>query len=287
MPPTLRGNGKPLGFEIAGVDLSQPLDADTVEAIDAAIVEHSVVVIRDQRLTPAQHVAFSRRLGEPAIHTNKNYLLAEHPEVYIVSNIVENGRNIGVADAGPTWHSDFSYLAAPAKYSLLYALEVPVIDGVARGDTSFASTFAAYDALPDTRKRELEGLAVIYSYGDQYEKRRRSGSSLVPLSEQEKPPEVAHPLIRTHPKSGRKCIFVSDGTAVGVRGMAEDEGRHLVRELIDHCTQPDFVYRHNWRVGDLVIWDNCSSLHRANSKHYELPYRRRMHRTTLTGSVPF
>ena len=287
MPLTVRGNGKPLGFEIAGVDLSQPLDRETVEAIDSAIVEHSVVVIRDQRLTPAQHVAFSRLLGEPAIHTNRNYLLAEHPEVYIVSNIVENGRNIGVADAGPTWHSDFSYLAAPAKYSLLYALEVPVIDGIARGDTSFASTFAAYDALPAKRKRELEGLAVIYSYGDQYEKRRQSGSKLVPLSEREKPPEVAHPVIRTHPKSGRKSIFVSDGTAVGVRGMAEDEGRQLLRELIDHCTQPDFVYRHNWRVGDLVIWDNCSSLHRANSKDYELPYRRRMHRTTLTGSVPF
>lgn len=287
MPLILRGNGKPLGFEISGVDLSQPLDRETVDAIDAAIVEHSVVVIRNQHLTPAQHVAFSRLLGEPAIHTNKNYLLAEHPEIYIVSNIVENGRNIGVADAGPTWHSDFSYLAAPAKYSLLYALEVPVIDGVTRGDTSFASTFAAYDALPDTRKRELEGLKVIYSYGDQYEKRRRSGSKLVPLNDQEKPPEVAHPVVRTHPKSGRKCLFVSDGTALGVRGMPEDEGRQLLRELIDHCTQPEFVYRHNWRAGDLVIWDNCSSLHRANSKDYELPHRRRMHRTTLSGSVPF
>src|SRR5688572_29732670 len=162
MPLTVRGNGKPLGFEIGGVDLTQPLDPDTVAEIEAAIVEHSVVFIRGQQLTPAQHVAFSRRLGEPAIHTNKNYLLAEHPEVYIVSNIVENGRNIGVPDAGPTWHSDFSYLAAPAKYSLLYAVEVPVVDGTARGDTSFASTFAAYDALPESRKRELAGLKVIY-----------------------------------------------------------------------------------------------------------------------------
>ncbi|MPZ45764.1 MAG: TauD/TfdA family dioxygenase [Betaproteobacteria bacterium] len=282
----IRGNDKPLGFEILGVDLSQELDRETVTRIEQAIVEHSVVVIRDQKLTPAQHVAFSRRLGEPAIHTNKNYLLAEHPEIYIVSNIVENGRNIGVADAGPTWHSDFSYLAAPAKYSLLYAIEVPVIDGVARGDTSFASTFAAYDALPENRKHELAGLRIVYGYGGQYEKRRQSGSKLVPLMEEEKTPDVAHPVIRTHPISGRKSIFVSDGTSVGVQGMSEDEGRQLVRELVEHCTQPEFVYRHQWRAGDLVIWDNCSSLHRANSKDYELPYRRRMHRTTLAGSVP-
>ena len=287
MQLTVRGSGKPLGFEISGVDLTQTLDRDTVEQIEAAIVEHSVVFIRGQHLTPAQHVAFSRLLGEPAIHTNRNYLLAEHPEVYIVSNIVENGRNIGVPDAGPTWHSDFSYLAAPAKYSLLYAVEVPVIDGTARGDTSFASTFAAYDALSESRKRDLAGLRVIYRYGDQYEKRRQAGSKLVPLSGDEKPPDVAHPVIRTHPKSGRKSIFVSDGTSAGFQGVSEDEGRALLRELIEHCTQPEFVYRHSWRVGDLVIWDNCSSLHRANSKDYELPHRRRMHRTTLTGSVPF
>jgi taurine dioxygenase len=287
MPLDVRSQGKPLGYEIKGVDLAQQLSAETISEIDAAIVENSVVVFRDQHLTPAQHVAFSRRLGEPAIHTNKNYLLPGHPEIYIVSNIVENGRNIGVADAGPTWHSDFSYLAAPAKYSMLYALEVPVIDGTARGDTAFASTFAAYDALSEERKQALQGMKVIYRYGDQYEKRRQAGSNLVALTEAERPPDVAHPIVRTHPKSGRKCLFVSEGTAAAFEGISEEEGRRLLRELIDHCTQPPFVYRHSWRVGDLVVWDNCSSLHRANSKDYALPYRRRMHRTTLTGSVPF
>jgi len=283
------GDGKPLGFEIKGVDLAQPVDDETIRAIEDAVVKHSVVFFRNQHLTPEQHKGFGARLGEPAIHVAKTYLLPGHPEIYIVSNVVEYGRNIGVADAGPTWHSDFSYLPAPASYSMLYALEVPVIDGEAKGDTSFASTYAAYDALPEGRKRELERLRVIYRYGDQYEKRRQSGAKLVALTEEQKKetPDVTHPIIRTHPKSGRKCIYVSDGTSVGVVGMPENEGKQLIRELIDHCTQPEFVYRHKWQVGDLVIWDNCSSLHRANSKDYALPYRRRMHRVTVNGTVPF
>ncbi len=287
MPLEIRSNGKPLGFEIRGLDLSEELDPGMIEEIEQAIVEHSVVVIRNQHLTPAQHVAFSRLLGEPAIHTNKNYLLPGYPEIYVVSNIVENGRNIGVADAGPTWHSDFSYLPAPAKYSLLHALEVPVIEGIARGDTSFASTFAAYDALPQSRRDELEGLRIVYRYADQYEKRRQAGSRLAPLTDAERPPDVSHPVIRTHPRSGRKCIFISEGTSAGFEGVGETEGRQLLGELIAHCTQTQFVYRHNWRVGDLVIWDNCSSLHKANSKDYALPHRRRMHRTTIAGTVPF
>ncbi len=277
-----------LGFEVTGVDLSKPLDDATVNKVEDALVRHSVIVLRNQRLTPEQHKGFGARLGEPAIHVNKAYLLPGYPEIYIVSNIVENGRNIGVADAGPTWHSDFSYLPAPAKYSLLYALEVPVIDGEAKGNTSFASCFAAYDALPEKKKSELEKLKVIYRYGDQYEKRRQAGSKLVPLKEAaEAIPDVEHPIIRTHPKSGRKSIFLSDGTSVGVAGMPEDEGKQLIRELIDHCTQAEFCYTHKWQVGDLVIWDNASSLHRANSKDYALPYRRRMHRVTIKGSAPF
>lgn len=289
MTLSIVGNGKPLGAEVKGVDLSKDLNRDTLEKIEGALVEHAVICIRNQNLTPDQHKNFSRWLGELAIHVAKTYLLPGHPEIYVVSNIVENGRNIGVSDAGPTWHSDFSYLPAPAKYSLLYALEVPVIDGESKGDTSFASTFAAYDALSENRKRELGKLRVIYRYGDQYEKRRMSGSSLVPLKDEQKQqtPDVAHPIIRTHPRSGRKCIYISDGTSVGVVGMPEDEGKQLIRELIDFCTQPAFVYRHKWQVGDLVIWDNCSSLHKANSKDYSLPYRRRMHRVTINGSVPF
>lgn len=278
-----------LGFEVTGVDLSKPVDDATVRKVENALVEHSVIVLRNQFLTPEQHRDFGARLGELAIHVAKQYLLPGYPEIYIVSNIVENGRNIGVSDAGPTWHSDFSYLPAPAKYSLLHALEVPLIDGEAKGDTMFASTFAAYDALPEKRKRELEKLKVIYRYGDQYEKRRQSGSKLVPLTDDQRKqtPDVAHPIVRTHPKSGRKCIFISEGTAVSVAGMSEADGKQLIRELIDHCTQPQFVYTHKWRVGDLVNWDNCSSLHKANSKDYALPYRRRMHRVTVNGSVPF
>jgi taurine dioxygenase len=212
--------------------------------------------------------------------------------VLIVSNIVENSRPIGNMDAGHHWHTDLSYLPLPSRCTILYAREVPHREGKAVGDTLFASTYAAYDALPAAMKQRLAGLKAIHSYVGQYQARaakiRQAGGVREDLSEeqQKKVPDVSHPIVRTHPYTGRKCLYVSAGLNTGIVGMSPEESRPLLQELFDHCVRPEFVYRHSWRVGDLVMWDNCSAQHCAVAD-YALPERRLMYRTTVIGSAPF
>ncbi len=288
-PFTVRPLHPVLGAEVLGLDLAREPDNETFARIEDLFLEHKVLVFRDQKLTPDQHVRFSRSFGPLAHHVSKPYVLADNPYVYIVSNIIENGKPIGVADAGSKWHSDFCYLERPARASLLYALEVPVIDGVARGDTSFADTAAAYDALPDDLRSRLAHTRSVYRFTHQYDQRVKSGSKLAPLTDEQRKmvPDVFHPVFRTHPYTGRKCIFVNELHTTAIDGMADADSAATLARLYAHIAQPQFIYRHSWRTGDLVLWDNCSTQHIANSKDYALPYRRRMHRTTVRGQRTF
>lgn len=281
--------GAPLGAEITGVDLSQEADDATFGPIEDALHEHLVVVVRDQKLTPEQHIRFSRRFGALADHVMGPYVLPGHPEIYVVSNIIENGKPIGVADAGPKWHSDFVYRARPARCSLLYALEVPVIDGIPRGDTLFSNTVAAFEALPAAKRQQLEKLKAVFCFTRQYEQRIKEGAKLLPLTAEQKAaaPDVIHPLIRTNPYTGRRGIFACELNTASIDGMPEGESTRILDEVYQQVARDEFVYRHHWRVGDLIIWDNVSAQHRAVSKDYALPYRRHMHRTTVRGNVPF
>jgi taurine dioxygenase len=282
----------PFGAEIVGVDLARDLDAGTFERVRAAYYEHSVVVFRGQRLTPEQQVAFSRRFGELEIHVLVQYLLPAHPEIMVISNIVEDGKPIGLADAGrvAVWHTDTSYRSTPSAGSALYALEVPHNDaGEVIGDTLFASTFLAYDALSDAMKRRLSGLRAIHRMTKGYDGDAGSNAATrikYDETHRNQVSDQAHPIIRTHPVTGRKCIYVNPLCVTGIVGMPDDESAPLLEEVYAHCRQPQFIYRHNWRVGDLLMWDNCSLLHLA-VQDYALPQRRRMHRTTIAGSVPF
>ncbi|MPZ44308.1 MAG: TauD/TfdA family dioxygenase [Betaproteobacteria bacterium] len=281
----------PVGVEIVGVDLSRDLDDDTFRAIDQIYNTNPVVVVREQKLTPAQQVAFSRRFGELEIHVLKQYLLAGHPEILVISNIVdENGKLIGLADGGRVcvWHTDMSYLERPSRGSMLYAIEVPERDGIARGDTQFADTATAYEALSQETKRKLKGLKAIHRMTKGYDATSKSsGERLAYTAEQRKEnPERAHPIVRTHPATGRKCIYLNPLCVVGIEGVPDDESEPLLQELYEHCTRPEFVYRHRWRKGDLVMWDNCAAQHLA-TMDYALPLTRLMHRTTLAGTVPF
>jgi taurine dioxygenase len=202
----------------------------------------------------------------------------------------EKGNLIGLADAGRVcvWHTDMSYLEKPSRGSMLYALEVPQKDGIALGDTLFADTAAAYDALSDAMKRRLQGLKAIHRMTKGYElEKKKSDKGIAYSKEQHRQnPDRAHPIVRTHPATGRKCIYLNKLVVVGIEGMPDDESEPLLEELYAHCIQPQFVYRHKWRAGDLVMWDNCSAQHLATID-YELPLRRVMHRTTLTGTVPY
>jgi taurine dioxygenase len=279
-----------LGAEI-GVDLSQPLDDATFREIEDAFHDNIVVFFRGQNLTNERHIEFSRRFGELEIHIVKKYLLPGYPEILLVSNLKnETGDHIGLADAGFTWHSDVSYRRSPSRCSLLYAKEVPHRDRVALGDTIFANCVAAYEALPSAMKKRLDGLKAFHRYSS----RRRVENSPRPkltAAQIAETPDVAHPIVRTHPFSGRKALYVTAGECIGImsangQSMPEDEALDLIAELDAHCIKPEFLYRHSWRVGDLVMWDNATAMHLAVCD-YALPERRLMHRTTVIGGEPF
>jgi alpha-ketoglutarate-dependent taurine dioxygenase len=275
-----------LGAEIA-FDLSGPIDDATFGELERIFHDNIVVFFRGQNLSNEQHIEFSRRFGELEVHIVKKYLLPGYPEILLVSNITnEAGEHIGLADAGFTWHSDVSYRKNPSRCSLLYAKEVPrdASDGVL-GDTIFANCIAAYEALPAAMKRRLEGLRAIHRYSS----RRRVENSPRPkltAAQLAETPDVAHPIVRTHPHTGRKAIYVTAGECIGIDGMPEDEALDLIAQLDSHCVKPEFSYRHRWRAGDLVMWDNASAMHLAICD-YALPQRRLMHRTTVIGGEPF
>ncbi len=277
--------GTHLGAEIRGVDLTKPVDDATFAEIERAFYDQSVIVFRNQHISEEQHIAFSRRFGNLEVHVSgARYLHPQHPEIRINSNIIENGKPIGATDAGQYWHTDLSYMAEPSKCSLLYAVEVPVKDGKPLGDTQFVSVTAAYDALTPDMKKRLEGLRAVHSYSYRYYKLTDAGKQRPQLTEEQKArtPDVEHPIVVTHPHTGRKCLFVNEGFTTQIVGMPESESRALLAELFAHVRQPEFLYSHKWAVGDLLMWDNLSTQHFAVAD-YALPLRRKMQRTTVTG----
>lgn len=273
----------PLGAEITGLDLAQPVDSETFQHIEGLLHERGVVVFRGQNLTEAQHIAFSRRFGDLEIHVATQCLKPGYPEILVVSNVIENGKPIGLADAGQYWHSDLSYIQNPSRGSLLLAREVPVQDGRVLGETLFASAAYAYDTLSEDLKSHLETLTAIHGYGYRYQMQNSAGLR-GKLSDQQLStvPDVRHPVIRRHPITGRKVLFVNEGFTHAIEGLDPDEGQALLQQLFAHITRPDALYQHNWQVGDLLMWDNCLVQHRA-IRNYEWPMRRLMHRTTIAG----
>jgi taurine dioxygenase len=281
----VRKSGAACGAEIL-FDLSRQMDDRTFKRIEDAFHDHVVVYFRGQRLSNERHIEFSGRFGELEIHVVKKYLLPDYPEILLISNIRnEAGEHVGLADAGFTWHTDVSYRKNPSRCSLLYAIEVPHRDGMPIGDTLFTNTIAAYEALPETMRKRLDGLKAVHRYS---ERRRIANSPRPKLTKEQlaETPDVAHPIVRTHPFTGRKSLYVTAGECIGIEGMPQDEGAALIEELHEHCIRPDFQYRHKWQVGDLLMWDNATSMHIAVCD-YALPERRLMHRTTVIGGVPF
>lgn len=277
-----------IGAAVTAVNLGKHLDDATFGIIERAWNQHSVLVFRDQALTPEQLIRFSRRFGALEVHVLDQYLHPSHPEILVVSNIIENGRQIGIADAGRYWHSDLSYMTEPSRGSILYAIEIPTKDGQPIGDTMWASGAPAYEALDAPMRRRLDGLKAAFSLSRRFEKLVKDGDKNAAMTDRQKDkvPEVIHPVVRTHPVTGRKSIFVNEGHTSRIVGMPDEEGRLLLEELWAHCTRPEFVYRHRWQPGDVVMWDNVPTQHIAICD-YALPQRRLLHRTTLKGSSPF
>ena len=272
-----------LGAQVVGLDLSQPLNAQDFARIHRAHLDHHVLVFRDQRITPQQQVDFSRRFGPLQIHVLKNFLLAGHPEILVVSNILENGQPIGLGDAGHFWHSDLSYKEAPSLGSLLHAQELPA-EG---GDTLFANQHTAYDALPEALKTRIAPLKAEHTYLAKYEELRARSPWRPKLTDEQvqEVQAVTHPVVRTHPETGRKALFVSEHFTTRIVGMPEAESRALLDELFALSVKPEHLYRHQWQPHDMVFWDNRSVMHLAAGTPDHL--RRKLYRTTVEGNAPF
>jgi len=275
--------GSPLGAEVTGLDLSQPLADDDFKRIHRAHLDHHVVVFRDQRITPDQQISFSRRFGPLQIHVLHQFQLTGRPEILIVSNVLEDGKPIGLGDAGHFWHSDLSYKETPSLGSLLHAQELPA-EG---GDTLFANMHLAWDTLPQALHDAVEGRSAEHTYLAKYAELQKRSPWRPNLSAEQiaevKP--VVHPIIRTHPETGRKALFVSEHFTTRVIGLPEDESRDLLQALFEHSVRDEHIYRHVWREHDLVFWDNRSLMHLAAGTPDHL--RRKMYRTTIEGDTPF
>ena len=268
------------GAEILGADLGAELSDSVFGSIQDALDAHGVVFLRDQKLTPQQQVAFTARFGTPDVNFNAlRFGIDGSPEIYIISNITKDGKPIGTRRAGENWHTDMSYAKEPAAATMLYAVEVPELYGLSLGDTAFANAAAAWDALPDEMHAEILGLRGVFDF------RGRKRSSPVSKEDAAKYPPVEHPIVRRHPRTGRKSLYVARDDCTGIVGRDERESLALIEALADHIVKPEFVYQHKWRVGDVVVWDNCTVQHRA-VLDYELPHRRLMWRTTVKGEVP-
>lgn len=272
-----------VGAEIVGLDLSRPLNDADFARVHQAHLDYHVVVFRDQHITPQQQIDFSRRFGILQIHVLKQFLLANHPEILIVSNIVENGQPVGLGDAGKYWHSDLSYKELPSLGSMLHAQELPS-EG---GDTLFADLHQAWDSLPQRLRDAVEGRSAVHSYTARYSEGKNAASWRPTLTAEQlaQVAEVTHPIVRTHPETGRKALFVSEGFTTRIVGLPEDESRQLLDEIYAHSVRPEHVYRHQWQPHDLVFWDNRSLIHLAAGCPAEL--RRKLFRTTIQGDAPF
>jgi len=273
----------PVGAEIVGLDIAEPINAADFQRIHRAHLDHHVLVFRDQRITPAQHIDFSRRFGPLEIHVLHQFQLKNHPEILIVSNIKENGEPIGLGDAGVYWHSDISYKPNPSLGSLLHAQELPS-EG---GDTLFADQHLAWEALSPELQQRILPLKAEHSYLAKYEELRAKNPWRPKLSQTQidQVAPAVQPVVRTHPETGRKALFVSEHFTTRIVGLPQGESDALLAELFAHSVKPEFVYRHTWAPHDLVFWDNRSLMHLAAGTPDHL--RRRLNRTTIVGDTPF
>ena len=272
-----------IGAEITDVNLGQNLSAAEFGRIEDAFNRHSVVCFPQQQLDEPQLVAFARRFGEVEKIFLTHYAHPKYPEIMFVSNIKKDGRDIGHADAGSVWHTDMSYTARPPRATLLYALEVPMENGVALGDTQFSSAADAYDSLSDAMKQKIAGLRAIHQVAG---RRARTGTGQQDQALRREQPAVVHPVARTHPYTGRKCLYVSKGECEGIEGMPTDEALKLIDELAERTVEPRFRHTHHWRVRDVLMWDNCAVQHLASFDYKWPQHRRLMHRVTVGGSAP-
>lgn len=277
--------GAPLGAVVEGFDL-RGLAAAEVPGLKRLLADHGVVAFRGQSATPDELAALGAMLGPLEDNVLKEFTRPEQPKVFVLSNIIEDGRAIGSVKSGTGWHTDQGYLEHPTSYTLLYGVEVPP-EG---GDTLFASTVRALEALPATERERLAGLSTLQSYRYFFANRylRPGAGGSVPTMTTEdwaRLPDVEHPLIRRNVVNGQLAIYLGGNSLAAFPGLDAAEGRALAERLFAHCTEERFVHAHRWQPGDLVIWDNSVTMHRAGP-YDRSRYRRHLWRVSVTGERP-
>jgi taurine dioxygenase len=272
--------GAALGAEVGGIDLRSISDADFA-AIYRAWLDHSVLLLRGQVLNDDDLIAFSRRFGEldfAPVQENGRRFVEGHPEIYVVSNVIENGVAIGSLGAGEAvWHTDMSYLEDPPKASMLYAIEIPP----AGGDTGFTSMYRAYDELPEALKRRLAGLRV--KHDGTYNSGGYLRQGVTATDDPREAPGTYHPIVCTHPETGRKCLYLGRRRNAYLEGMGLAESEALLDEVWQYATRDELTWYNQWRVGDVVLWDNRCTMHRRDP--FDAGSRRIMHRTQMKGEA--
>jgi taurine dioxygenase len=286
--------GDALGAEVRGVDLSRPVPDDVFEQIMAAWLEHIVIVFPDQKLSNEEHIQFSQRFGPLEIHPSRKHNVKSYPELLLLTNRKDAvGNYVSLRDGGSIWHSDLSYMAEPSRCSLLYAIDVPVNGG----DTEWANMYMAYESLPQSLKDRIAGLRAVHQFdlvenprfgppvdmkpeelkGSIWEKKSAAVKARTPA--------VVHPIVRTHPVTGRKALFVSRRFTTHVADMGADEGEALLLDLFDRAEQGKHIYHHRWSVNQLLLWDNRCTVHLACGGVSDSQIRT-MQRTTVRGKIP-
>jgi taurine dioxygenase len=266
-----------VGAEVHGVDLREPINAETHAALNGAFVAYHVLVIREQNYTPENFKTAAQVFGEPLQHDKKEHHVPGHPDVYYVSNDeIVNGKRI---IPGETFHTDHSNHPRPPKATTLYAVQLPSRGG----DTQYVSMHRAYEDLPQSMKERIKGLRAMHVYQSKYSP--RSLGKIEETSVRDLPPPGIHPLVQLHPENHRPALYLNPVRMEAIQGMADLDALALIKELMDHATQRKYEYRHQWRLGDMVIWDNRSVMHQANPD-YDMSERRYLYRLMLKGTAP-
>ena len=267
--------GRHLGAEVRGIDLKKPMDADTFKAFEAALIEHKVLVARDQHLTTAEHVALSRLFGELEVHPFRPE--GEFPEIMVLDNHKDNP-----VLSTDVWHSDTTFRQRPTKYSILRCEIMPKVGG----DTLWASMTAVYENMSDVLRHMIDGLQAVHDFQNFRVLFTKSEADQAKLKRMEELyPNPTHPVVRTHPVSGLKGLFVNPQFTIRIKGMKADESHALLDLLFRQVHVPEYQFRLRWTPGTIVFWDNTLSQHYAANDYY--PERRRMERTAVIGDVPF
>ncbi len=269
-----------LGAEITGVDLRKPLDQAAAAEVRRAWLENLVIVFPGQDLTPAQQIAFGRLFGELDDHRSVPfYRHPEHPEIYLITNKQIGGKPSETRDTGRAWHSDHSFTTRPTMATMLYCREIPPVGGT----TMFTSMYMAFETLSPALRGVLEKLEAVHSFS-YYSARGLRGRNPEQIAHMNKiNPPVAQPVVRTHPETGRKALYVNEMMTSHFVGMTPEESAGLLKYLCEHSVQPEFTYRHSWKVNDLLMWDNRCTLHLAPAD-YSHDHPRHMHRITVLGT---